>query len=253
MKVITAIFWLFVVNISSSEAQKLDAYKKANVIKIITAFKQQDLNKISRLVNYPLVREYPIPSIKNANELRIRFHEVFDDSLVNMIARSKTIQWNEVGWRGIMLDNGVVWTDSYDGKIFAVNYQSSFEKNLKDQLIEKQRQSVHVSLQKFIRPFYKIKTAHYLIRIDEVTEDHFRYVSWKKGKLESTLPDLVLENGQLELQGNAGNLLITFTNNNYSYRVYRNVIGEEKAPDITLEVEKDGVIILTEGGRLMGR
>jgi hypothetical protein len=150
-----------------------------------------------------------------------------------------------------MLDNGVVWIESYDGKITAVNYQSNFEKKLKKDLIEKERESVHTSLKAFESPIYKIKTKKYLIRIDKLSDSKYRYASWKIGEQESSKPDLILKNGQLEFEGSGGNSVITFSNGNYKYKVYRNIIGEDNSPDITLEVEKNGQTILTEDGTLI--
>ena len=150
-----------------------------------------------------------------------------------------------------MLDNGVVWIDSYEGKITAVNYQSGFEKNLKKDLINKEKENVHISLKTFESPTYKIKTKKYLIRIDKLSNDKYRYASWKISEKESSKPDIILKNGELEFQGSGGNHVITFSNGNYIYKVYRNIIGEENSPDITLEVEKEGQIILTEDGTIM--
>ena len=120
-----------------AQDEELDASKKANVSNIISLFKRNNVNDISNMISYPLQREYPIPGIKNKKEFRQRFSEVFDKILIGQIARSKTAQWTEVGWRGIMLDNGLVWIDSYSGKILAVNYKSPFEKNLREKLIQK--------------------------------------------------------------------------------------------------------------------
>ena len=251
MKSLLLFFSLLICNLAHTQNQKLAAYKIANINKVITAFKQNDIGRISKLINYPLRREYPIPDIKNEKEFKLRFKQVFDDSLVRMISRSKTKQWSEAGWRGIMLDYGIVWIDSYDGKIIAVNYQSDYEKKWRLDLIKKEKASLHSSLQQFETPLYKIKTKNYLIRIDELSDNNFRYASWKTGKAESSIPDMVITNGQFESLGTGGNHVITFTNNNFKYLVYRNIIGEENSPDITLEVEKDGEVILNEGGSLV--
>ncbi len=129
MKSLLLVFSLLICNLTYAQNQKLAAYKIANINKVIAAFKQKDIGRISKLINYPLRREYPIPEIKNEKEFKLRFKQVFDDSLVRMIGLSKTKQWSEAGWRGIMLEYGIVWIDSYDGKITAVNYQSDYEKN----------------------------------------------------------------------------------------------------------------------------
>ena len=54
---------------------------------------------------------------KNKNEFNKRFSEVFDKILIDKIANSKIEQWSEAGWRGIMLDNGVLWMANSDGII----------------------------------------------------------------------------------------------------------------------------------------
>ena len=241
---------LLISKIGYSQSEKLDDYKKDNIKNLIALFKQKNIDKISNITNFPLTREYPIPSIKNKKELKKRFNEVFDKTLVAKIANSKINQWSEVGWRGIMLDNGIVWIESDGGKITAVNYQSDFEKKLKKDMIAKEKDNLHLSLKTFKSPTYKIKTKNYLIRIDKLTDYKYRYASWKINNLESSKPDLILNNGELKFEGSGGNHVITFSNGKYTYKVYRNCIGEVNSPDITFEVEKDGKLILTEDGTL---
>ena len=242
---------LLVSKIGYSQSEKLDDYKVAKINNVIALFKQKNIEKISNIINFPLRREYPISSIKNGIEFKQRFSEVFDKVLIDKIANSKTEQWSEVGWRGIMLDNGVVWIDSYEGKITAVNYQNDFEKKLRKDLIDKEKENVHISLKTFESPTYKIKTKKYLIRIDELTNNKYRYASWKISEKESSKPDIILNNGELEFQGSGGNHVIIFANGNYTYKIYRNIIGEENSPDIKLEVEKYGQIILNQNGTLL--
>lgn len=242
---------LLVSKIGYAQDEELDDFKVANINNIIKLFKQKNIDKISSIIRFPLDREYPIPSIKNKKEFRQRFYEVFDKTLFDKIANSKIEQWTEAGWRGIMLDNGVVWIDSDDGKITDIHYQSDFEKKLRKDLISKEKESLHISLKTFESPTYKIKTKNYLIRIDELSDYKFRYASWKINEKESSKPDIILNNGELRFTGSGGDHIITFLNGNYTYKVYRNIIGEENTPDITLEVEKNGQIILTEDGTLI--
>ncbi len=242
---------VLVSQICFSQIKKIDTIKVANINYVIDLFKKKNIEDISQNVNFPLRREYPIPEIKNREQFKQRFNQVFDELLINEIADSKLKQWSEVGWRGIMLNNGTVWIDSDEGKIIAVNYQSDFEKKLRKELIEKEKENVHPSLKAFESPTYKIKTKKYLIRIDELENKKYRYASWEISKKESSKPDLILNNGELEFQGSGGNHVITFTNGNYIYKVYRNIIGEENTPDITLEVEENEKTILHQDGTLI--
>lgn len=233
-----------------SDNERLEEYKIDSINNVIVLFKEKNIDKISSKIKFPLYRAYPIPPIKDKEEFKQRFSEVFDKILIDKIANSKIDQWSEMGWRGIMFDNGVLWMANYDGIITSVNYQSDFEKKLRKDLITKEKENLHISLKNFESPTYKIKTKNYSIRIDELTNHKYRYACWKISDKESSKPDIILDNGELEYQGTGGNHVITFFNNNYTYRIYRNIIGAETSPDITLEIKKNGQIILTQDGTL---
>ncbi|WP_313375146.1 hypothetical protein [Chishuiella sp.] len=149
-----------------------------------------------------------------------------------------------------MLDNGIIWIDT-DGKIIAINYQSDSEKNLLEDLIKNEKQELYISIRNFAKPVYKIQTKSYLIRIDELKNGSYRYVSWKRGSLESSKPDLILENGELDFEGSGGNSVIVFTNKNYTYKIFSNIIGTEETADVSLLVEKNNNEILSQDGILL--
>lgn len=218
---------------------------------IVALFKENNIDKISNRINYPLYREYPIPPIRNKEAFKQRFNEVFDTILIDKIANSKLEQGSAVGWRGVMLDNGMVWLGYSDAIITAVNYESDFEKFFREALIAKDKENLHPSLKTLVSPTYKIQTKKYYIRIDELTNHKYRYASWKLGQKELSKPDIILTDGEWVFEGSGGNSVITFVNDNYTYKVYRNIIGEENMPDITLIIMKDGEEILKEDGKLI--
>ena len=231
---------------------ELKDYEVDSIKALINLFKEKDIVRISNKIGYPLNRDYPIPPIKDRKEFSKRFNEIFDQTLIDKIVNSKITQWSEVGWRGIMLNNGELWMSNSDGVITAINYQSDYETNLITRMIAKEKNMLHTSLKTFQSPIYKIKTNKYLIRIDKLTDNQYRYASWKVDKKETTKPDLVLNNGQWEQQGTGGNHVIYFVNGIYTYKVYRNILmGEDSLPDITLEIEKNRKIILITDGTLI--
>lgn len=224
--------------------------KTRNIEHLKRLFRQKAVDEISKHIIYPLKRESPIPSVKDAAELKNRFDEIFDEDLINIISGSNTDQWSEMGWRGIMLDNGILWINT-DGKIIAVNHQSEYEKILVQKLTSEERGGLYPALQQnFKKTVYKFKTENYFIRIDELNSGTYRYACWKKENPESTKPDLVLGNGKIEFDGSGGNHVITFKNNNYEYKVFRNKIASSGIADISLVVEKNGKEILSEDGKL---
>ena len=118
-------------------------------------------------------------------------------------------------------------------------------------MIQQQRAQLHPSLKTFLNPEYRIDTKTYHLRIDQLTNDTYRFASWKKGIKESANPDLILKNGIFEFQGSGGNHTINFTNGIYTYEIYRGIIGEKGHAPISLEVKKKGKTILQEDGVIL--
>ena len=249
MKYRILILLLFAFNFSFSQ-NDMDQNEIENIQKLIKLFQTKNVDGISKIIKYPLKREYPISDVKSEVDFRKRFNQIFDQKIINEISNSKMDQWSEVGWRGIMLNHGDLWIES-DGKIQALNYQSTFEINQKKTLINNDKKRLHSTIKAFKSPTYKIKTKSYLIRIDELANGKYRYASWKIGKSESSKPDLILSNGELKFDGSGGNHTITFRKGEFSYKVYRGIIGEKDAAEISLTVEQGGKIILQQDGQLI--
>lgn len=241
---------LFVSNLLYAQDDRLSKDKIDRVQNIINLFKAKNIKGISEITNYPLSREYPLTDIKSKQELIKRFNDVFDQNVIDEISKSKITDWSEVGWRGIMLHRGTMWIDT-DGKIIALNHQSETEKRQRFKLISEQKESLHSTLKSFKNPIYKFKTKHYLIRIDELENGKYRYASWKNNQNESTKPDIILINGNVEFSGSGGNHTITFKKGNFKYVVYRFHIGASDTPEISLSVEENNKEILNEDGQLL--
>ena len=109
---IVILFLLSLTNVHAVEQKDFALVKQ-----VVDAFKSNNKVNISKLVSYPLQREYPIPPIDDEQQFIARFNDVFDQGLLNSITTSDIGKdWSAVGWRGIMLGNGDVWLD-HDGKI----------------------------------------------------------------------------------------------------------------------------------------
>lgn len=219
-----------------------------SIQKLINAFNTKNKSKIADLISYPLRREYPLKDVKDKNDFIQRFDNIFDKGFLEHVANSKISDWSEVGWRGIMLDNGTLWMDD-DGKIMTVNYQSPKEKQLLATAIQSDKNQLPKSIQDFKMPIYLILTKTYKIRIDEKSEGIYRYTAWKI-KNQKIEPDIIIENGVLEFQGSGGNHTITFKNNGYIYIVSINEIGALDDPEATIEVVKQEKILFKEDGNI---
>ena len=223
-----------------------DPYSKIQYIddirKVINTIKGGSEKKIASLVKYPLAMSYPVPDINNEEEFIERFEEVFDEAILEKIASSSTDDWNTVGWRGIMFDNGMAWID-YDGLIKAVNYQSEKEKQIQKELIEKERATLHISVQEFMHPLHHVYIDNDIVRVDKMPDDSFRLVIWKN-KDATQLPDLVIGNGVIEFHGSGGGASYIFKDKDYRYDFGDPYIGSKSDPAIPyLEIYKDDNLI----------
>jgi len=210
------------------------------IIEIIEAFKVLDKDKISSLISYPLEREYPIPSIDNKNELLLRFNEVFDYELIQLISNSDVDRdWTQLGWRGIMFANGKLWLNGE--LITKIHHQTELEKRIKEGIIKQQKLFLHKSINTFINPILEWKTEHYRIRIDNMDDNNIRYAAWYADKKTSSKPNIVLYNGTYHSDGSGGNHSYTFTSGEYIFRCYVTVLGNHASPPGYLEVLKSDV------------
>lgn len=203
---------------------------------------------LSKHVEYPLSRSYPIPDIENAYEFIERHDELFDEKLISMIVNSDLGEdWSGAGWRGVMLKLGIVWLH-YDGELQAINYMSEFEQEKKAKLLEVDRRRLHPSVRKFKHPVFEWKTKSYIIRVDEIDDWAYRYTSWCIDKQLNDKPDIVLYNGGLNHQGSGGNHNYDFKNGKYLYRVDVNKLGKysyEEYPG-TLDIYEAEKLIFRE-------
>ena len=230
--------------------QELSVKNQKTVQNFIETIKTKNKEKISKIVSYPLKREYPISEIKNKNELIKRFDEIFDDKLMSLIVKSKIkTDWSEMGWRGIMLLDGEVWLNS-TGELIAVNYQSQFEKKKKEELIAAQKNSLYESLRNFKSPVCILETSKYRIRIDDMGNEKFRYASWKFQQSMSEKPELVMLNGEVEFDGSGGNHSFIFKTGEYIYECGIVEMGEDDAPPAYISVRKGEKEILSQNAKI---
>lgn len=234
--------------IASAGAYALDTTQQKQVQNVIQLFKKNDVAAITKQVQYPLKRDYPIPDIKNPADLQKRFDQIFDAPLKKQIAQSQLKDWSEVGSEGVMLSQGEIWLD--EGKIIAVNHSGKKEQEYLQQIIQKQKNTLHSSVKNFTQPIVDFKTSKYRIRVDELANGQLRYASWGVNQAISEQPQLVLKGKLVSDGGSFGDANYVFKNGQYTYTVNRNTIGESDA-DILFMVEKNDVVVIDSEGTLV--
>lgn len=246
-----SIIFILVLNFSFSFGQELKKQYQDVISNFIDCFKTQNKEKLSSLISFPLKREYPIPDIKTKQEFLKKYNEIFDDSLTQMIVKSKpTKDWCEMGWRGLMFLNGDIWLET-NGKLIAVNYQSNFEKLKLLELIDADKLSLHESIRKFERPEFLLETSKYRIRIDNLGNDIYRYTSWLINSKMSDKPNLIVLNGEFVFDGSGGNSSFIFKKGDYIYDCAIIIMGEKGSPPAYLTVSKGGKVIFYQKAKII--
>ncbi|TDQ08413.1 hypothetical protein [Pedobacter metabolipauper] len=230
--------------------QEMKVEQQKVVSDFIYYIKNQKKEILADRVSYPLKREYPIPEIKNKQEFLKRYTEVFDNELIKMIVNSKpAVDWSAVGWRGIMLLRGDVWLD-YDGRLIGVNHQSNAERKKREKLIALDKSYVHESIKEFERPIVVLETTKYIIRIDDMGSNSFRYAAWNLSGKMSDKPNLILKNGKLTMEGSGGNHKYEFKSGTYTYTCPIFVTGGKNTPPALLVIYKGGKEILAQKAQI---
>lgn len=253
MKTFKIVLTVLLFNSSFLNAQDLKPEYQKFISKFILEVKNDDKEAISKRIKFPFKREYPIPSVKDKADFVKRYNQIFDKMLIEKIAKSDPAKdWSEVGWRGIMLNQGDLWIDT-DGRIITINHQSDEEQKLKNELIAKQKNDVNSSLSKFKKPVAILETSKFRIRIDDLGNNNYRYASWSVKQKMTDKPDLVIENGIFYADGTGGNHHYEFKKGNFRYECHFTVLGEKNSAPAALLVYQSGKEILSQDAKIVSR
>jgi len=253
MKTFKILLTILIFNSSFLIAQDLKPEYQKFISKFILEVKNSDKDAIAKRIKFPFKREYPIPPVKDKADFVKRYNQIFDKVLIEKITKSNPAKdWSEVGWRGIMLNQGDLWIDT-DGKIITINHQSDEELKLKNSLIAAQKKNVNSSISNFKEPVAILETSKFRIRIDDLGNNKFRYVSWVIKNRMTDKPDLVIENGVFYSDGTGGNHHYEFKKGNFRYECHFIVLGEKDSPPAILTVYQSGKEILSQDAKIVSR
>ncbi|MCI9846088.1 hypothetical protein FLV_14985 [Flavobacterium pectinovorum] len=219
----------------------------------ISNVKDDNREAVANMISYPFKREYPIPAIKNKADFVKRYSEIFDSTLRNEIIKSNPAKdWSEMGWRGIMLNQGTIWIDT-DGRLISINYQSKFEKDFKSKIIAEEKTKLHPSIAKFKVPECILETSKFRVRIDDLGNNNYRYASWSLKKKMSEEPDLVISNGKWFREGTGGNNRFEFKKGQYIYECHISPLRENGTAPAGLTIYQNKKIILSQDAEIVPR
>ena len=235
------------------QSQDLKPEYQKFISSFISEVKSNNKNAVAARITFPLKREYPIPTVINKTDFIKRYNEIFDKTLISKITKSNPAKdWSEMGWRGIMLNQGDLWMDT-NGKIIAINYQSEAEKKQKNTLIAAQKKTVNSSISNFKEPVAILETSKFRIRIDDLGNDNYRYASWSVKKKMTDTPDLIIEKGKFFADGTGGNHYYEFIKGNFRYECHFIVLGEKNSPPAKLIIYQSEKEILSQNAKIVSR
>jgi hypothetical protein len=185
---------------------------------VIEFIKENNAIELSKFVEYPIERGYPIPTIKNKSEFISYYPNLFDKEFIDKLKKfSEQSIFSKNESYGLVGENfsGEIWINE-NGFITSINYSSLQEKNLKTELTKKEKASIHPSIRQWNENILIAKSDKLLIRIDQADKG-LRYACWSNGHPMSEAPDLILLNGTEERQGTMGGWKWIFKNKEWEY------------------------------------
>ncbi len=98
-----------------------------------------------------------------------------------------------------------------------------------------------------------IKTKKFKIKIDKQPNGKYLYQSWGSNGKVTSKPNMIISNGDLIPDGTGGNYYYEFTNNGYSYQVWRNYLTDspKKAPYTLSVTDQNGKTIVNQDGQIV--
>lgn len=186
---------------------------------IIRCIVNNDAQDLAALTQYPICRKYPLKDIENAEQMITYFDTLFDDSIKTLLSQASTSDWEEVGWRGYMFRNGLLWVS--DTGLISINYESNKEKALRKMLIEREKNSLGYNIKEVgwePECCYKDMDNGSVIRIDK-KEDCYRMSIYRLKE------QILCLYGIREIMGSLGNVVYTFSDGKRLGRKYE-IYGE---------------------------
>lgn len=251
MKRYTLAFFLIVATIKLYGQDNESSKGMCNTLNIITqSIANGDVKTLASYCTYPIYRQYPLRSIENKQQMMDNFNIIFDDSIRQVLKTTKCDDWNNWGWRGYYCPNYIIWCN--DGGLYKIDYMSSKESKLLFELVKKEINSLHPTLQgEEWTPYacFRDKTTGDIMRVDVMFESNpytFRLSIYNKDQHPSDYPSCCMI-GNREIQGSGLYEYFTFSALSITYSfIYNDSWGIEVGSLDVIEGEGDNAKIIEE-------
>lgn len=95
-----------------------------------------------------------------------------------------------------------------------------------------------------------IKTKKFKIKIDQQPDGNYLYQAWGVNGKVTSKPSMIISNGELIPDGTGGNYYYEFSNNGYTYQIWRNYLTDsaKKAPYTLMVTDQNGKTVVNQSG-----
>lgn len=211
-------------------------YFVQNFISLIENDKKEALSKLFKGYN---------DNIKNQTDFIEQYDSIIDSEIQFKITSSNIEKdWSTLGWRGIF--GADVYLD-YEGNILRLPESKSI-KQTKENTTVFEKERLHESISDFSMHIFSFKTRKFIVRIDQLADESFRYTSWSADQTLDEKPSLILYHGERIFEGSGGNNYLQFKNGHILYLTRENRLRDENTSPFMLEVYQKEALIVEQVG-----
>lgn len=104
-----------------SAQQNLSKKEVKNIENFVRFVKSDDKKSLSKMARYPLNVKGGTVKVNNKADFLKSYNQIFDKKLKQFIVTSKLEDWDRVGSKGVMLNEGEIWFNEDATKLISVN------------------------------------------------------------------------------------------------------------------------------------
>lgn len=219
--------------------------KQQYIRTIIDCVKNDNVDLLKTLVEYPLRRRYPLKRITTQEEFKSKYKELFNETLkTEIIYSSPELDWEKTEFNGIHLKSFSVGLTN-GGKLDHL-FLSKDEEERRDSLIEIDRDTIHKSIKKYKYPLLHMTTSKSNIRIYMMSDPRKCTLAiWNKDSSLSSKPELIIEKG-LFYYPPWSHVHFSFYNAPYKYEIFIDKDGNYHGKPVEFITYKNDKIISRE-------
>lgn len=176
---------------------------------LMETLRKGDAPGFAALCVYPIPRPYPLRDIADSTAMVEYFPVMVDDSLQNIMSRTRVDDWESFGWRGwSMRDSQPVW---YDEGVLFVDYESKAERALQKILAREELMTLASEYRDGWTPVATLAEARgsQIFRIDS-KGDVYRLMGFVDSSAIGGKPYLLLD-GSMTEEGTAESQIFRFS------------------------------------------